>query len=161
MRLEVYWKWNLLPSWAQLVLTSLCCVLKGYVFKGCALPLSLLFLSEKSFKTNMLVLLHGINSNQIKHKKLTKVFRQQSQSKETISLNLKKSLELHMVFVLLVFSEEYAWQNPSCRVECKINRHSIDLQICPNKPICLPFYKCTQIFPFTLSLQQRSFYLSF
>ena len=31
MRLKVYWKSNLPPSWTQLVLTSLCCIFKGFV----------------------------------------------------------------------------------------------------------------------------------
>ena len=31
MKLQVYWKVNLLPSWTYLVLTSLCLILNGYV----------------------------------------------------------------------------------------------------------------------------------
>ena len=44
MRLKVYWKSNLPPSWTQLVLTSFRHVPWLYhSFKGCALPPSLLF----------------------------------------------------------------------------------------------------------------------
>ena len=73
-------------------------------------------------------------------------FSDSSNHPKNNKLELKKSLELHMVLVCLVFSAEYAWHNLSCRVEYKINRHSTDLQMCPNKHICLPFYKCTRFF---------------
>ena len=44
MRLKVYWRSNLLPSWTQLVLVSFHHVLRlCHSFKGCALPPSLLF----------------------------------------------------------------------------------------------------------------------
>ena len=49
MRLKVYWRSNLPPSWTQIVLTSLCHVLWLYVsFKICALLPSLLFHLEIS-----------------------------------------------------------------------------------------------------------------
>ena len=44
MRLKVYWKSNLLPSWTWLALTSFCRVLcPCHSFRGCALPSSLQF----------------------------------------------------------------------------------------------------------------------
>ena len=65
MRLKVYWKFNLPPSWTQLVLTSLCHVLWPYhSFKCCALLPSLLFQPHLIYST----LLPIINHPRVSHK---------------------------------------------------------------------------------------------
>ena len=65
MRLKVYWKFNLPPSWTQLVLTSLCHVLWPYhSFKCCALLPSLLFQPHLIYST----LLPTINHPRVSHK---------------------------------------------------------------------------------------------
>ena len=59
MRLKVYWKLNLPPSWTQLVLTSLCHVLWPYhSFKCCALLPSLLFQPHLIYSTLLPIINH-------------------------------------------------------------------------------------------------------